>query len=91
MSGAITLADMPNWTLYCELWDEIDHCEEIVKRDGEYNLNAMGNFVEHPVIKRIQKCKNEIRRFSIMFGMAPNARKLAPGVGTTRTVAARKR
>lgn len=90
-SGAISSVDIGNWVLFCEAWDEIDRCEAILKKHGEYQETKMGTFAAHPAIKRIEGLKKEIRRYSMAFGLYPQARRKAPALVQTKGVTTRPR
>lgn len=87
--GLITQRDIYNWQLYCESIDEKKHCENILTRDGEYSVALNGCFVQHPALKRRQQAESVIRKYSVAFGLIPEARKKRPSV--QQGVAARKR
>lgn len=87
--GVITQRDLANWTLYCEAIEEKEHCEKIIKRDGDYQKTPTGYFVQHPAVKRRMQVEQVIRRYSQAFGLIPEARKKRPAV--SQGVATRKR
>lgn len=87
--GVITQRDLYNWQLYCEAIDEKNHCQEILARDGEYGVALNGCHVQHPALKRRQQAENVIRKYSVAFGLIPDARKKRPAV--QQGVATRKR
>lgn len=89
VDGTIQQRDLVNWTLFAEAMQEKAHCEEILKKDGEYSVAMNGCFVAHPAIKRRQQAENVIRKYSAAFGMIPDARKKRPSV--QQGVVARKR
>jgi P27 family predicted phage terminase small subunit len=72
--------DLFNWTLYCEAIQEKDHCEKIIKKDGEYQCVQNGCYAQHPAIKRRQHAEQVIRKYSAAFGLMPEARKKRPAV-----------
>lgn len=87
--GLLKDRDLVNWTLFAEAVQEKQHCEKIVKRDGEYQLSPNGCYAQHPAIKRRQQAENVIRKYSMMFGLLPDARKKRPAV--SQGVATRKK
>lgn len=87
--GLITNRDVYNWQLYCEAVDEKKHCEEILAKDGEYSVALNGCYVQHPALKRRQQAEAVIRKYSMAFGLIPDARKKRPT--TQQGVATRKR
>ncbi len=78
--GTLTGRDLLNWQLYCEAIQEKAHCEYVVKRDGEYQQAPNGCFAQHPAIKRRQQAEDVIRKYSVAFGLIPDARKKRPSV-----------
>jgi len=87
--GTLKDRDLMNWTLFAEAVQEKEHCEKIVKKDGEYTFSPNGCFAQHPAIKRRQHAEDVIRRYSILFGLLPEARKKRPAV--SQSVAQRPR
>lgn len=87
--GVLLERDLVNWKLFCEAWQEKAHCERIVKRDGEYIFGPNGCYVQHPAIKRRQQAENVIRKYSLAFGLLPEARKKRPAA--KQGVASRQR
>lgn len=87
--GRLTQADLANWLLFAEAWDEKAHCEAIAERDGEYQMAAGGCYVQHPAIKRRKEAEQRIFRYSQVYGLVPEARKKRPAA--SQGVAARKR
>lgn len=87
--GVITQRDLTNWTLYCEAFDELEHCKKIIKKDGEYQKSPNGCYAQHPAIKRRMQIEHVIRKYSQAFGLIPEARKKRPAV--SQGVATRKR
>lgn len=73
--GTLRQRDLINWTLFCEAVQEKQQCEAIVKKDGEYQRANNGCWVQHPALKRRMQCEHVIRRYSIVFGLLPDARK----------------
>lgn len=78
--GVLTARDMLNWKLFCEAADEKTHCDNIVKKDGEYQMSPNGCYAQHPAIKRRQQAEAVIRKYSVAFGLIPEARKKRPSV-----------
>jgi len=78
--GTLKERDLVNWTLFAEAVQEKHHCEAIVKKDGEYHRAKNGAFVQHPAILRRQQAENVIRKYSLLFGLLPEARKKRPAV-----------
>lgn len=87
--GKLTTRDLINWQLFSEAWDEKQHCETVVKKDGEYQLTPGGCYVQHPAIKRRKEAEQRIFRYSQVYGLVPEARKKAAAV--QQGVASRKR
>ena len=80
LEGTLTRRDLAEWELYAEAFDEKDHCEAIVQRDGDYFTSAHGCIMEHPAIKRRQRAEAKIDKYSKLFGLVPEARKKRPAV-----------
>lgn len=78
--GVITSRDLPEWTLYCEAFDEKAKCIQIVAEQGEYSVSAHGCVMEHPAIKRRQRAEAKIDKYSKAFGLIPDSRKKKPSV-----------
>jgi P27 family predicted phage terminase small subunit len=87
--GTMQERDLFNWTLFCEAVQEKEQCEKIIKKQGEYQLSPNGCYAQHPAIKRRQQAENVIRKYSLLFGMLPEARKKRAAV--SQGVAQRKR
>jgi P27 family predicted phage terminase small subunit len=87
--GTMQERDLFNWTLFCEAVQEKEQCEKIIKKHGEYQLSPNGCYAQHPAIKRRQQAENVIRKYSLLFGMLPEARKKRAAV--SQGVAQRKR
>ncbi len=87
--GMLTDRDLEAWQMLCEAFDELDHCDEVVKRDGEYQISSQGTFSEHPALRRRRATEQKILRYQKLFGLVPEARKKRPAV--QQGVAARKR
>ena len=87
--GQVTERDIVNWTLFAEAVQEKAHCEAILKKDGEYSVALNGCYVQHPAIKRRQQAESVIRKYSVAFGLIPDARKKRPSV--QQGVTSRKR
>lgn len=87
--GLIKQRDLVNWQLFAEAVQEKEHCEKVIKRDGEYQLAPNGCFAQHPAIKRRQHVEGVIRKYSILFGLLPDARKKRPSI--SQGVATRQR
>jgi P27 family predicted phage terminase small subunit len=88
-SGTLTVRDLDAWKMLCESFDELDHCDEIAARDGEYSLSSQGTYSEHPVLRRRRATEQKILRYQKLFGLVPDARKKRPTV--QQGVATRKR
>jgi P27 family predicted phage terminase small subunit len=78
--GTLKQRDLLNWTLFCEAVQEKDHCEKLIKKDGEYQSAQNGILVQHPAIKRRMHIEDVIRKYSTLFGLLPEARKKRPAV-----------
>jgi P27 family predicted phage terminase small subunit len=78
--GTLQARDMFNWCLFCEAVQEKEHCEKIIKKDGEYHMSANGCYAQHPAIKRRQHAEDVIRKYSLLFGLLPEARKKRPSI-----------
>jgi P27 family predicted phage terminase small subunit len=78
--GTLKERDLLNWTLFCEAVQEKEHCEKLIKKDGEYQSAQNGILVQHPAIKRKQHVEDVIRKYSLLFGLLPEARKKRPAV-----------
>ena len=87
--GTMQGRDLFNWQLFCEAVQEKEQCEKVIKKDGEYQLSPNGCYAQHPAIKRRQQAENVIRKYSLLFGMLPEARKKRAAV--SQGVAQRKR
>lgn len=87
--GTIQTRDIEAWVMMCESFDEIDHCDEVVKRDGEYTMSAQGTYSEHPALRRRRAAEAKILRYQKLFGLVPDARKKRPAV--QQGVASRKK
>jgi P27 family predicted phage terminase small subunit len=87
--GVISQRDIFSWQLYCEAFDEKAHCEMLVKKQGEYQMSPNGCYAQHPAIKRRQQAEATIRKYSVAFGLVPDARKKRAAV--QQGVASRKR
>jgi len=86
--GLLVERDLEAWTMLCESFDEIDHCDDVLKRDGEYFPSAQGGMTEHPAIRRRRATESKILRYQKLFGLVPEARKKRPA--TSQGVATRK-
>lgn len=73
--GTLRERDLINWALFCEATQEKEHCEKIIKRDGEYQRANNGCFVQHPAIKRRMQIEHVIRKLSAAFGLLPDRKK----------------
>jgi P27 family predicted phage terminase small subunit len=78
--GILKDRDLLNWELFCEAVQEKSHCQKVIDRDGEYQLSPNGCFAQHPAIKRRQQAEDVIRKYSLLFGLLPEARKKRPSV-----------
>jgi P27 family predicted phage terminase small subunit len=78
--GTLKERDLLNWTLFCEAVQEKSHCEALIKKQGEYQVSRNGFLAEHPAIKRRQHIEHVIRKYSMLFGLLPEARKKRPAV-----------
>ena len=78
--GVLRDRDILNWTLFCEAVQEKEHCEKLIKKDGEYQSAQNGILVQHPAIKRKQHAEDVIRKYSQLFGLLPEARKKRPAI-----------
>jgi P27 family predicted phage terminase small subunit len=78
--GVLKERDLLNWTLFAEAVQEKEHCEKLIKKDGEYQSAQNGILVQHPAIKRKQHAEDVIRKYSLLFGLLPEARKKRPAV-----------
>ena len=78
--GTLKDRDLLNWTLFCEAVQEKEHCEKLIKKHGEYQSAQNGIYVQHPAVKRRMHVEDVIRRYSILFGLLPEARKKRPSV-----------
>ena len=87
--GTLKDRDLYNWELFCEAVQEKEHCEKLIKKDGDYQMCINGCYAQHPAVKRRQHAEDVIRRYSLLFGLLPEARKKRPAV--TQGVAQRKR
>lgn len=87
--GTIQNRDIEAWRMMCEAFDELDHCDDVVARDGEYTMSAQGTFSEHPALKRRRATEQKILRYQKLFGLVPEARKKRPAV--QQGVASRKK
>lgn len=87
--GTLKQRDLFNWRLFAEAVQEKQHCEEIIERDGEYQLAPNGCFAQHPAIKRRQHVEGVIRKYSVLFGLLPDSRKKRPSA--SQGVATRQR
>jgi P27 family predicted phage terminase small subunit len=87
--GTMQDRDLFNWRLFCEAVQEKEACEKTIKEHGEYQLSPNGCYAQHPAIKRRQQAENVIRKYSLLFGMLPEARKKRPSVA--QGVAQRKK
>lgn len=87
-AGTLTERDLDAWKMLCESFDEIDHCDDVAKRDGEYSLSSQGTYSEHPVLRRRRATEQKILRYQKLFGLVPDARKKRPvaqqGVATRK-------
>ena len=86
--GVLKERDLLNWGIFCEAVQEKAHCETIIKRDGEYQMSPNGCYAQHPAIKRRQQAEDVIRKYSLLFGLLPEARKKRPA--SSQGVATRK-
>jgi len=87
--GVIKNRDLLNWQLFCEAVQEKEHCERLIKKHGEYQLAPNGCYAQHPAIKRRHHAEDVIRKYSLLFGLLPEARKKRPAI--SQGVAQRKR
>lgn len=87
--GILKERDLLNWTLFAEAVQEKEHCQKIIETDGEYQFSPNGCYAQHPAIKRRQHAEDVIRKYSILFGLLPDARKKRPAV--SQSVAQRPR
>jgi P27 family predicted phage terminase small subunit len=87
--GTLQTRDLEAWLMFCESFDELDHCDKVLKRDGEYNKSSQGTYSEHPALKRRRATEAKILRYQKLFGLVPEARKKRPAV--QQGVTARKR
>jgi P27 family predicted phage terminase small subunit len=78
--GTLKDRDLLNWTLFCEAVQEKEHCEKLIKKDGEYQSAQNGILVQHPALKRRMHAEDVIRKYSLLFGLLPEARKKRPAV-----------
>lgn len=78
--GTLKDRDLFNWTLFCEAVQEKEHCEKLIKKDGDYQMCVNGCYAQHPAVKRRQHAEDVIRRYSLAFGLLPEARKKRPSV-----------
>lgn len=78
--GTLKERDLFNWTLFCEAVQEKEHCEKLIKKDGDYQMCVNGCYAQHPAVKRRQHAEDVIRRYSLAFGLLPEARKKRPAV-----------
>jgi P27 family predicted phage terminase small subunit len=88
-SGTLTARDLDAWRMFAESFDELDHCDFVAKRDGEYSLSSQGTYSEHPVLRRRRATEQKILRYQKLFGLVPDARKKRPAA--QQGVATRKR
>lgn len=87
--GEITVQDVDAYLMYCEAFDELDHCYAVLAQQGEYQESSQGGFQEHPALRRIRAVEGKIFRYQRLFGLVPEARKKRPAV--QQGVATRKR
>lgn len=87
--GTIQGRDIEAWLMLCEAFDELDHCDAVVKKDGEYTISSQGTYSEHPALKRRRATEAKILRYQKVFGLVPDARKKRPAV--QQGVASRKK
>src|SRR5688500_4637812 len=76
--GLITDRDIEAWRMLCEAFDEIDHCDKIVSKDGEYQISSQGTYSEHPALRRRRAAEQKVLRYQKLFGLVPDARKKRP-------------
>jgi P27 family predicted phage terminase small subunit len=87
--GTLKERDLYNWGLFCEAVQEKEHCEKLIKKDGDYQMCINGCYAQHPAVKRRQHAEDVIRKYSLLFGLLPEARKKRPT--TSQGVAQRPR
>lgn len=87
--GTLTDRDLQAWTIYCESFDEIAHCDDVIARDGEYSLSSQGTYSEHPALRRRRAAEQKVLRYQKLFGLVPEARKKRPAI--QRGVATRQK
>ena len=78
--GTLKDRDLLNWKLFCEAVQEKEHCEKLIKKHGEYQLSPNGCYAQHPAIKGRQHSEDVIRKYSLLFGLLPEARKKRPSI-----------
>jgi P27 family predicted phage terminase small subunit len=88
-TGVLTELDIVAWKMFCEAFDELSHCDEVLAAKGEYQLSSQGTYSEHPALRRKRATEQKILRYQKIFGLIPDARKKKPSV--QQGVATRKR
>ena len=89
ITGVLTELDLVAWKMFCEAFDELSHCDEVLSEQGEYQLSSQATYSEHPALRRRRATEQKILRYQKIFGLIPEARKKKPSI--QQGVSTRKR
>lgn len=72
--GILSVTDLPALEVYCAAWDEVQHCADVLSKQGEYSMRDNGTMAAHPAIRRKGEALDRIRAYQREFGMTPSSR-----------------
>ncbi len=89
--GVLNVRDLRAWETYCSAVDEVAHCNQVIKNEGEYHHTQNGAIIQHPAINRRRDAEKTMWRYEQAFGLVPEKRNKRPAGTNTKGVAQRKR
>ena len=90
-SGVLGERDLRAWETYCRAIDEVEHCDQIVAKEGEYFHTSNGACIQHPAINRRRDAERVMWRYEQAFGLVPDKRTKRPSANNTKGVAKRSK
>ena len=89
--GVLKERDLRAWETYCRAIDEIESCNRVLKKTGEYVALKGGAIQQHPAVNRRRDAEKTLWRYEQAFGLVPEKRNKRPAANNTKGVAQRKK
>lgn len=72
--GLLSALDQGHLEVYCEAWDVLGECRQILAREGFVISNDKGNLSRHPAAVERDKARQTIKQYGAEFGLTPASR-----------------